>query len=140
MMTRWMKACFVLTAILTACSSDDAQPPSQAAGPEYLVSCDGAVTKASVRIDVGLAPRCIGGDGSTFGCSDDGCAAPEAAIRYELPAPRCPASNVYVWDGTSCRTHPTATEQGSMRCRGAGCEKLFKTEAECTAAYASCGR
>lgn len=137
----------VLAALVTGCSGTDDGPagggpagtPSgsgPAAAAEYAVSCHGDVTARSLTLDLGVGPRCAGGDGGTR-CGSP-CAPMDAQVRYEPPAMRCGVTNVFVWDGAQCKALPTQTNEGAMKCRGADCPRLFKSEMECRAAYAQC--
>ena len=109
--------------------------PSESGGsaPEYSVSCHGDVTKKGVGLGVGTL--CVGGEPGTF-CGDP-CAAAEIEIRYEPPSARCGSTDVWAWDGSACKAYPTQNN-GSMKCKGADCEKLYKSEEACKEAYASC--
>ena len=122
----------------TGTGTSSTQPPAAAAS-DYEISCHGEITKQSLGLDLSLAPRCVGGDGTTFGsnCGGDPCAAQDIAISYVPPATRCGSIDLFAWDGTTCKKY-TTNHGGAMHCKGQDCEKLFKTEAECKAAYDAC--
>lgn len=62
--------------------------------------------------------------GTATGCADQ---------PPELSSDTCRCGSRYYWDTSAC----VAT--AACRCLS-GCERLFETEADCQAAYASCGR
>lgn len=122
-------------------SSGSTTTPSGTSGaPAYAVSCDGEVTKTSSALSgTTLRPRCVGADpdgGAEF-CADP-CGAQEASFTYAPPAHRCGSTDVWTWDGEACVAHSTQTAEGAMKCNGADCPNIFKTEADCKAAYAQC--
>jgi hypothetical protein len=156
MMKTTMMGSLVLTMALAACSGSADDPTSPAGGtgtgtetnpstpgagttgsaPEYNVSCHGDVSKQNIG-SIGATPLCVGGEPGTF-CGDDPCAPQAIEIRYEPPAYKCGSTTVWAWDGSACKGYPTSSNGGAMKCKGTGCEKLYKSESDCKAAYASC--
>jgi hypothetical protein len=129
-------------ALSLGCSSSAAEDPgsdSSATPADYSVSCQGDVTPRELALDLDVEMRCTGGQPGTR-CGGDPCAAMDVQLRYEPPALRCGTANVFVWDGKQCSAHPTQTSEGAMRCRGADCPRIFKTEADCKSAYAKCAK
>lgn len=151
MMTKTLTlgALFTLLGAMTACGGTDSTGTSgtspgsdgpssgeNASAPEYAVSCHGDVLKASFGIASAIAPRCAGGEAGTK-CGDP-CAAQDIVVRYVPPSFRCGGTTVFAWDGQACKGYPTGTEEGAMHCKGSDCEELFKSEADCKAAFAQC--
>lgn len=110
-------------------------PPTSASAAEVTISCKGEVSKQSIGASVGL--RCVGGDGDGGTKCGGSCAAQDIQIRYEPPAMRCGSVDLFAWDGTSCKRHPT-NAGGTMHCKGSDCAALFASEASCIAAYETC--
>lgn len=129
--------------LLAACSSDPgtgttpATEPAPAPGSaaDFAISCQGAVTRKGLDLDLDLTPRCVGGAPGTR-CGDP-CAAQDITITYVPPGMRCGSVERFVWDGAACTKYLT-NDGGTMHCKGADCERLFTSEALCQAAYETC--
>ena len=144
-----MKRCIALSPILvtlvTACGGGAAPDPSgPSAGPEYTVDCSGGVHPQGVGVDLHhLETRGARGPVSKDGGDEaaSGCAAQDAALRYELPAGMCLRRDVVASNGSACIAHKTITDAGSLRCTGRDCPRLYSGThglQECEAAHLGC--
>lgn len=106
--------------------------------PLTSFECNGEAVKPA-SVELGLSPRCIGGDPNT-NCAPGApsCAAQDVKFHYAPPALRCIGVDLYEWNGTACVAHNTHGEGGMLKCVGADCDKLFKTKEACDAFAAEC--
>jgi len=125
-------------------TSSTEAPAAGAAKPEVAFACSGQIVKktAPLGLTFDVAPRCIGG-GPDVDCGGPGaaCAAQDVAFSYAPPATDCDVGQkVFVWNGTACVGQKIVGGEGNLVCKGNDCEKVFKTEEACAAAYASCAK
>ena len=112
------------------------------AKPEVAFSCSGQVTRRDVGLSFDVGVRCVGG-GPNVDCGGaaPACAAQDVAFTYPPPATDCDmGQKTYVWNGSACTGHKIVGSDGNLVCKGNDCEKTFRAEVDCLAAYSACPR
>lgn len=135
-----MTAALVLATLSFACTSEststDSSASTAATDPEatFAISCDGELTKIE-NVNLDVQPKCAGGDSGTKCGGPPGatCAAQKVTFAYVAPEAKCPATDVYEWNGDACIAHSTHGEGGMLRCTGSDCESIFDSKDACDA-------